>query len=143
LLEVGPHSTLQGAVRDVLKEIGKDKKTTYNSILVRNISALQTTMEVAGQLHCTGYPLDVAKVNSRGVGDFKSSVVLTDLPEYPFNHSQSYWHESRFSGTGYRFRKFPRLDLVGTPAWDWNPLEAKWRNIIRVSEIPWIEDHKV
>ena len=36
-----------------------------------------------------------------------------------------------------------KLDLLGRPVADWNPSEAKWRNFIRVTEMPWVEDHVV
>lgn len=37
-----------------------------------------------------------------------------------------------------------RVDtLLGTMVPDWNPLEARWRIIIKASENPWIEHDKV
>lgn len=43
----------------------------------------------------------------------------------------------------HRFRNIPRLDLVGKPVEDFNPLEPRWKNILRVYELPWMTDHKV
>ena len=37
----------------------------------------------------------------------------------------------------------PRLDLVGKPVEDFNPHEAQWKNILRLSELPWIAEHKI
>ena len=67
---------------------------------------------------------------------------MTDLPEYPFDHSVSHWLESRISSR-FRTHHQGKIDLLGKPVADWNPLEAKWRNNIRVSEMPWIEDHTI
>ncbi|KAL9121038.1 MAG: hypothetical protein Q9187_002404 [Circinaria calcarea] len=141
LLEVGPHSTLRRPVSDVLKQIRLSKSIQYSSVLIRGVSALQTSMEMAGDLYCRGYKVDVNRVNNLS-GKMTDIQMLVDLPEYPFNHSQTYWLESRLS-SNFRFRKYPRHELLGTAAIDWNQLEARWRNFIKVSESPWVKDHKV
>ena len=35
------------------------------------------------------------------------------------------------------------MELLSLPDRGTNPLEPRWRNVIRVSEIPWIKNHKV
>jgi len=143
LLEIGPHSALQGPSKDILKSINQDKDITYFSMLVRNVSAINTTLEVAGRLYCTGYLINMSAVNGEAFTKSpKRPKTLCDLPEYPFNHTRSYWHESRIS-KNFRFRRFGKLDLLGVQDPDWNPLEAKWRNIIKVPEVPWVKEHKV
>jgi acyl transferase domain-containing protein len=69
-------------------------------------------------------------------------MVTVDMPPYAFNHSKGYWHESRGS-RGYRLRQHPAYPHLGAPEADFNPLEAKWRKIIRTTEMPWVEDHKI
>lgn len=142
ILEVGPHSALQGPIKDILKALGR-RDISYRSVLIRKASAVQTTLDAAGHLRCSGYPVDICQVNRPGKKPGDCPAMLVDLPEYPFDHSRSYWHESRLNKEGYRLRKHPRLDLLGTPVSDWNALEARWRKFIRVSETPWVEDHKV
>jgi len=142
LLEIGPHSALQGPVRETLKSLSRSTDISYNSALIRNRSATTTTLEAAGRLHCRGYPVNLANINEPNLKFQQNCLVLADLPEYPFDHSQRYWHDSRLSND-FRFRKHPHIDLLGTPSSDWNPLEARWRNVIRASEMPWIEDHLV
>lgn len=158
IVEVGPHSALQGPVKDILSSIGQDKTINYMSVLARNKSAVDTVLEVTGRLYCLGYPVNLARVNLEPepvvkIGSKKRSAfgrtssgtglkALSTLPEYPFNHTKSYWAESRIS-KDYRFRRFIRHDLVGVQASDWNPLEARWRNTIRLSDLPWVEDHKI
>jgi acyl transferase domain-containing protein len=143
LLEIGPHSALQGPSKDILRGINQDKHIAYFSMLVRNVSAINTTLEVAGRLYCIGYPINMSAVNGEAfMKSPKRPKTLCDLPEYPFNHARSYWRESRIS-KNIRFRRFGRLDLLGVPDPDWNPLEAKWKNIIKVPEVPWVKEHKV
>lgn len=141
LLELGPHSTMQGPLRDILTGM-KNTAIPYISALARHTSALTTSLEMAGRLYCLGCSLNVGAIQVADENGVGSQHVLPDLPEYPFNHAQSYWHESRLSRE-FRFRKHPRNLLLGTTVPDWNPLEARWRNIIKASENPWIEYHKV
>ncbi|OJJ38044.1 hypothetical protein ASPWEDRAFT_106140 [Aspergillus wentii DTO 134E9] len=142
LVEVGPHSVLQGPCKDILKTIKKDK-TAYLSMLVRNVSAVDTALSVVGNLYAAGYPVNLSRVNNDGeLTDQTMPKALPDLPEYPFNHTKSYWHESHIS-KNHRLRKIGRVDLLGVRDDNWNPLEPRWRNIIRVSEMPWVQDHKI
>lgn len=142
LLEIGPHSALQTSIQDTIRTKPRGNDVGYTSVLRRNFSAIDTTLEMAGRLHCFGYSVNLNKVNRLDADSSDHLAALTDLPEYPFDHSRTYWHENRTS-KGYRFRKAPRLDLLGSPVADWNASEARWRNVIKASEMPWIEDHRV
>ncbi|CAK49166.1 uncharacterized protein An03g05140 [Aspergillus niger] len=143
LLEIGPHCALQGPCRDIVSVLKKSDRVTYIPLMIRNRSALECAMEAAGRLHCSGYPIKLALVNDNGEAKTQRRPrVLVDLPEYPFNHSTSYWHEGRLS-EGYRFRRYGYLELLGTPEPNGNPMEASWRNIIRVSDMAWVQDHKI
>ena len=140
-LEIGPHRALQGPIRDILNSNTNDVNARYDSMLVRGKSALSTALHAAGNLVSAGYPAKVARINDSSPG-FSTPSMLTDLPAYPFNHTKKYWLESRLN-KDFRFRKFPHHELLGTQASDWSSLEARWRNIIRLEESPWIKDHKV
>jgi acyl transferase domain-containing protein/NADPH:quinone reductase-like Zn-dependent oxidoreductase/SAM-dependent methyltransferase len=143
LLELGPHSALAGPIKQILTAPGSTiNEVKYTSCLTRNVSALETTMAAAGRLWCAGYPVNLTAVNHFESGKVHRRMPLTDLPEYPFDHSQSYWHESRVS-RDYRLRRHPLLDLLGTRRSDGNPLEARWTKFIRQSETPWVSDHVV
>ncbi len=142
LIEIGPHAALQGPIKEILQTIPRGKEVTYSSLLTRRASALDTVLHTVGRFHCMGYPLNLDEVNGVVKSLGRKPVALTNLPEYQFDHSQNHWHESRLS-RDYRLRKAPRLDLLGTPATDWNPLEARWRKYFHVSETPWVLDHKV
>lgn len=142
LLEVGPHSALEGPTRDIVSAILGPSEIPYSSCLTRNRAGLRSMMTAIGQLHCLGFSVDLEKVNGFGAKAHNRPRALQDLPEYPFDHSRDYWHESRISRTG-RLNQQVKLDLLGRPVADWNPSEAKWRNFIRVTELPWVEDHIV
>ena len=142
LLEIGPHSALQGPIRDILKSTSRASTISYQSALVRQRSGADTLLESIGRLYCIGHLVDVDEVNRPVRKPSHRPLVITNLPEYPFDHSKTYWTESRLSKS-FRFRKVPRLDMLGTPDIDWNQHEAKWRHTIKISEMPWVEDHKV
>lgn len=133
LVEVGPHSMLRRPIAETVGEVG------YISALRINTSAVATILHLAAELCCLGCTVDLWAVN-KTVEDTEAEM-LVELPAYPFNHSQSYWHESRLSKS-FRFRKHPTHELLGTPIATSNSLEAEWKNAIKVTDNPWIEDHK-
>ena len=134
IIEIGPHSALKRPIQEI------NPNVAYDSVLQRGANDLENAIYFAGRLKCKGYKVKILAINSPGKS-LSSLHVLNNTPEYPFNHSQRYWVESRLSKE-IRFRKHPRHELLGTRSIDWNPLEAKWRNIIRKSDVPWVDDHK-
>ncbi|KAK7733693.1 putative PKS/NRPS-like protein biosynthetic cluster [Cytospora paraplurivora] len=144
-LELGPHSALQGPLREIMGAIPNTKDIGYTTLLRRREDAIGTIMEAAGWLYTRGQHIDIEAVNnSRGIHDSKheSPKMVVDLPPYPFNHSTTYWRESRLS-KGYRLREYPRHELLGAPVPDWNKMNAIWRNWIRLNENPWVKDHMI
>ena len=142
LIEIGPHAALAGPIRQTLQADPKlkDGSVDYLSVLVRKTDAVKTALEIASKLVVRGYPIAFPALN-RPMGQ-GSHNLLVDLPSYSWNHGESYWAEPRIS-TVFRNRKFPRTDLLGALDKNSNPLEPRWRNHIRTSEIPWVNDHKV
>lgn len=142
LVELGPHSALQAPIKENLNSSIR-QSVAYHSLLVRGVPATDTVMTAAGYLHAAGYSIDLDAVNNlenlEEKGLLKS---LPGLPEYPFNHNKSYWHESQIS-RNHRIPKIGKNDLLGSPDPNWNPLEPRWRNIIKLSEMPWVRDHQV
>ncbi|KAF2180759.1 reducing type I polyketide synthase [Zopfia rhizophila CBS 207.26] len=142
ILEIGFHSTLKGPIRDTLNELPGGTNVVYTSALVRNQRPVNAIYTALGQLYCHGYNLNLDKANFLGKGFAIKPKLLHNLPQYQFNHSKTYWQESRISRK-MRLARQPKLDLLGKQTPDWNPLEGRWRNFIKVSEMPWVADHKV
>ncbi|KAI1412962.1 hypothetical protein F5Y13DRAFT_199455 [Hypoxylon sp. FL1857] len=164
LIEIGPHSALRRPINDTLESHGM-KQIRYHSVLSRSKPALETTLDLVGELFSQGCPVSVVRANGYQQhsevdiesiqrtsttmvnGAIPDDNVLTNLPKYPFDHSSVYWAESRFS-RDFRLRRIvkPVPDgggLLGKPTSDWNPLEPKWRNILSLETEPWVEDHVV
>lgn len=140
IIEVGPHAALQGPIRQTLSHIRKED-TAYLSAIRRGESAESTALQLAGALWSRGADVKLDLANS-----LKSTplqfVPLSDMPKYPWNHETRYWHESAPSKS-HRFRHAPRTDLLGYPVHEFSMLEPQWKNIVYISELPWISDHKV
>lgn len=140
VLEIGPHSTLQGPLREILQSNNKEK-LDYASMLVRGKPATETVPAAMASLFCLGYPVDLNVLNTRGNSSGQGRL-LTSLPSYPFDRSKKYWLEGRIGRTA-RYSDFPYHDLLGIRDPDWNPLEAKWRSLISIKKRSWTQDHNV
>ncbi|KAF4207594.1 hypothetical protein CNMCM8927_002671 [Aspergillus lentulus] len=143
LLEVGPHGALSGPIRQILKHDNKLDAAGihYASTLTRKVDSVTTTLEVAGTLACLGSQVNFSAINDP-LAEMLDTQVMIDLPPYAWNHSRSYWAESRISTT-FRKRRHPRTDLLGALDRMSCPFEPRWRNFVRISEIPWLKDHKI
>lgn len=142
-VEVGPHSALQGPLKQIL-DAGQGKKryeVPYVSVLSRGKDAVRHCLDSLGKLFQRGYPVDISGVNG-SQSDNQNPRLLTNLPPFAWNHSTRYWYESAVSAA-FRHRKLPRYDLVGVLNEHSTEIEPFWTNYLRVSEAPWIEHHKV
>lgn len=135
VVEVGPHGTLAGPIRQILH----GRKLEYASCLQRKKNAVETMQNLACELLGRGYAVSLGAVNNP-LGAHEEFV--PGLPTYPWNHSTRYWVESRVNKE-LRHKRFPPHELLGLPISGGNPLVPTWRNFLRLSDVPWLADHKV
>ncbi|KAM0421221.1 hypothetical protein ACHAPT_010941 [Fusarium lateritium] len=142
LVELGPHSALQGPLRQTLEQTpGRHQNIRYVSMLKRKEDAIRTAVQAAGTLACVGYPADFSAINRYHKLPQKERTPLVDLPSYPWNRDRIFWQESA-AVSAYKNRKSPRLDLLGVLDENSTLSEPSWKNYLRISEQPWIEHHK-
>ncbi|KAL6720039.1 hypothetical protein ACLMJK_001960 [Lecanora helva] len=142
LVELGPHSALQGPIKQTLKgEESKLADVSCMSVLQRGKDACCTTLDVVGRLFQHGYPVKIAVANNDENINGKDGY-LVDIPPFAWNRNNKYWAESQVS-KNYRFRKEPRTDLLGATIPQGNSIEPLFRNVMKINEIPWVEHHKV
>lgn len=142
LVELGPHSALQGPLRQILEQTpGRHQNIRYVSVLKRKGDAVKTAVQASGTLACVGYPVDFSAINQYHELSLKEHTPLVDLPSYPWNRDRVFWQESA-AVAAYRNRKIPRLDLLGVLDENSTLSEPSWKNYLRISEQPWIEHHK-
>ncbi|KAK5957266.1 Type I Iterative PKS [Knufia fluminis] len=144
IIEIGPHAALQSTIKETLAATSYSSTISTLSTLNRSTPGLATILDTIGHLVCKGAPLDLSMINQSTITPSTKhrSGLLVDLPGYAFDHSEKLIYESRLA-KNYRLRKEPRHDLFGAPVSDWNPEMPRWRNIIRISEQPWLRDHMV
>jgi acyl transferase domain-containing protein/NADPH:quinone reductase-like Zn-dependent oxidoreductase/short-subunit dehydrogenase len=143
VIEMGPHEALKGPVNQIMASVDSKLSSNiiYSAPVMRGKHAHVTALETAGQLWCSGHSINLTKVNGLD-SQFATRKVLSDLPTYPWNHSKGFWFEPRMT-TAKRFKKEPRTDLLGAPIDNQNNLEPHWRQILRISENPWMEHHEI
>lgn len=142
LLELGPHSTLQGAINQTTKKHNV-RDITYVSMLSRGRSAIETSMAAVATLFAQGVSVNLKEVNMRADGaECEPPAPLVDLPPYAWNHSHTFWGEPRIS-RDYRLRDNPRSSLLGAPYPRMAGSEYLWKGPIRIAEQPWIRDHMI
>ena len=132
-VEIGPHSSLAGPVKQILKSHGS--ANIHIPTLRKGEHSTKCILATVGILYLNKVPVNFASLHNGGR-------VLTDLPIYPWHHDVEYWNESRLSAD-WRLRKFPRHELLGARIPGGNDIEPIWRNILRVDEVPWLRDHKI
>ncbi|GMF78430.1 unnamed protein product [Aspergillus oryzae] len=142
LVEVGPHATLAGPIKQTLRDDTKLNAADILciSVLTRKSNAITTALTAAATLMCTGYPVDSRAINDPTASQEPS--VLVDLPPYSWSHTNTYWAEPRVSKT-FRNRKHARTDLLGVIDRMTCSFQPLWRNFLRVSENPWLLDHRI
>lgn len=135
-LELGPHGAMSTPVRQTLT----NTPIEYFSALSRGKNAISTLLHTAGDLWTHDCPVNISLVNNPDISNNRRPTLMHDLPSYAWNHGTDYWLEPRLSRE-YRLRKHPRQDLLGARVE--GSSEPTWRQFLRPSENPWIEDYQV
>ncbi|KAL0256846.1 Type I Iterative PKS [Diplodia seriata] len=146
LVEVGPHTALEGPIKQTVKELGKQaSKISYAGSLVRGKNAITTCLRLAGTLFTKGVStLCFDAINAPNKrDDEKTPIFLAEMPPYPWSHRNRYWSESRVA-RNHRIKRFPRHDLLGRLADHSNDAFAPtWTNVLRADDLPWLRDHRM
>ncbi|RSL89606.1 hypothetical protein CEP51_001128 [Fusarium floridanum] len=133
-IEIGPHSTLSGPLRQISTAVGADYR--YVSTLKRSGDSSYNLLSTFGQMHQKGVLLDWSAISPKGK-------VLTNLPSYAWDYSSgSFWYETRLSKES-RFREFGHHRLLGLRNPHSSSLEPAWRNNLTLEDEPWLADHMV
>ncbi|KAL6886030.1 putative polyketide synthase [Trichoderma evansii] len=141
LLEVGPHAQMQGAVKDTIKDSGYSSRIHYLSCLKRKANAAENMLSTLADLFALGAP--VKSFHQANAGFITQlPAMLNDVPPYAFNHDQRHWHDSRISRE-YTHRQFLPHELLGNLSSDVNHTEPRWRRIMNLKEMPWLQHHMV
>lgn len=146
LVELGPHPALKGPSNQTLDSL--KLKVTYLGTLDRKQDAYESLLSTAGQLFALGYPVDIAQINRHCYQDTSSRDLVwpniqrstLKLPGYAWDHER-YWSETRVIKE-HRLRPF-RHGILGAPVPGSLSTRPRWRNYLRVAEMPWLADHRI
>ncbi|KAJ5770265.1 Acyl transferase/acyl hydrolase/lysophospholipase [Penicillium nucicola] len=135
-LEVSPHSTLAGPIRQTLDQV--QIIHPYVACLVRSKNCAESFLSAVGQLYSHRQPLDFDLLTNPD----RNARVLTDVPTYPWQHNYSSLYKPR-QNQEWLFRKQPKHEILGTRVVDSTDNEPCWRNVLYLDHVPWLRDHKV
>ncbi|KAL7624846.1 hypothetical protein AAE478_004060 [Parahypoxylon ruwenzoriense] len=141
LIELGPHSALKSPIKQIqTKSKEKQQVLPYSPTLVRGQDADLCIRKLAGSLYNYGYALDWNSVNELRQ---QNKVAQYNIPPYPWDYSAGLlWTETRPS-IDLRNRRFARHELLGSLQPAGNGIDWMWRNILQLSEVSWLSEHKV
>lgn len=140
-LEVGPHPALKGPFGQTY-ERATGARLPYQGTLARNTHDVEALSDTLGFLWSR---LGKAAVNFVAYAQSfsaPSTTMAISLPSYPWDHTQSFWKESRKS-RNFRQRTQPPHPLLGVRSSEDAALDMRWLNTLRLSDVPWLEGHKV
>ncbi|OJI89152.1 hypothetical protein ASPTUDRAFT_134297 [Aspergillus tubingensis CBS 134.48] len=135
-LEIGPHSTLAGPLRQITA--AASRPCVYAAAMIRNENCAHSLLSAFGRLFQEGVRVDFSSPSLMGSG----GKALSGLPTYPWDHKSSYWYESRVS-QAWRLRKFAHHCLLGSRVPETPDMEPLWRNVLHLEHEPWLADHKI
>lgn len=143
ILEVGPHPALRGPTLETMRtKLGYE--VSYSGVLDRkadditafsNALGLVWTYLGSACVNFAGY-LSAFEEGNRQV----DATPLSDLPTYPWDHKQIMYRESRLNKQ-VRHRASRPHELLGSRTPDDTDYEPRWRNILKLEELPWLRDH--
>ncbi|KAH6869498.1 polyketide synthetase [Thelonectria olida] len=141
-VEVGPHPTLKGPALQTLQETYKDT-LPYTGLLHRGKDDVEAFSDALGYLWSQFSP---SLVDFRGFDTLASRCenrhLVHDIPTYHWDHDNIFWHKSRATKAFLSQKTIPH-PLLGTRTTDVMEQQIRWRNLLRLSELPWIRGHQL
>lgn len=145
ILEVGPHPALRGPTLETIRtKLGYE--VPYSGILDRRADDITAIRNALGFVwthlgsNCVNFPGYLSAFEEE-----KSQVHVTplsDLPTYPWDHTQLLYRESRLNKQ-VRHRAARPHELLGSRTPDDTDYEPRWRNVLKIDEMPWLRDHRI
>nr|A0A482N9V7.1 RecName: Full=Hybrid PKS-NRPS synthetase iccA; Short=PKS-NRPS iccA; AltName: Full=Ilicicolin H biosynthesis cluster protein A [Talaromyces variabilis]QBQ83704.1 polyketide synthase-nonribosomal peptide synthetase [Talaromyces variabilis] len=143
-IEVGPHPALKGPTEQTLKAV-YGVVPLYTGVLKRGASDVEAFSTAIGVTWSQLGPSFVDFAGYRKTfyeSEPPTPKVIKDLPGYSWDHDKVYWRESRISKR-YRTGRDQTHELLGRRTPDDNEFELRWRNVLKLSEMPWLRGHEV
>ncbi|KAK2036658.1 beta-ketoacyl synthase domain-containing protein [Colletotrichum somersetense] len=140
-VEVGPHPALKGPVQQTVKA-ATGGALSYSGLLDRKKDDRQAFAEFLG-FTWNYFGADAIDWRPLVLNSSQPNLLSSriELPSYPWDHSQMYFRESRIAHQ-YQFREQGPHELLGVRTRDDTEFELRWRNILKLETVPWIQHHR-
>lgn len=140
-LEVGPHPALKGPAMQTTSEIRSS--LPYSSTLTRGENDIEAFSDALGFIWTN---LGADSVNFQAYEKLTTvgapPKLVVGLPSYQWDRARIHWHESRKS-RNIRARSDAFHELLGAPSPDITDRDRRWTNMLKTSEIPWLDGHQL
>ncbi|OJJ97801.1 hypothetical protein ASPACDRAFT_1889732 [Aspergillus aculeatus ATCC 16872] len=94
LVEVGPHATLNGPIKQILKSLHMQNSVDYTPCMMRKADGVSSMLDTAAAVAMKGGAVDIEAVNISAQAWQAPPRLIVDLPTYPWNHATRYWIET-------------------------------------------------
>ena len=143
VLEVGPHPALKGPATQTISDV-RSSPLPYSGVLSRDTNDIDTFSDTLGFLwtHLGSQGPDFQSYANAVNPQSRKPQLVVDLPSYRWNHGRSHWNEPRRSRR-LRRRQEPTHELLGQLAPESNAYNLQWSNVLKVSEVPWLDGHQL
>ncbi|KAL1851994.1 Type I Iterative PKS [Diaporthe australafricana] len=141
LVEIGPHPALKGPAVDTVEEaIGA--KPLYSGTLIRGRDDLKALKEALGTIWTNLGPssINLELFESSCYEERVAFTGIPALPPYSWQHDKKLWAEAR-SCRADRLQNTPYHDLLGKTVADGTSGDWRWKNVLKVQELPWLTGH--
>lgn len=142
-IEVGPHPALKGPSLSVI-EGSVGLQLPYTGCMKRGGNDLDSFADALGyiweQFGIEGIDVDgFVKILPQAPRQNLASA----LPRYPWDHSRSYWLESRATRAFLRHEGGPPHPLLGTLSPNSTTSTLEWHNFLKPKDIEWLDGHQL
>ncbi|KAK0373507.1 hypothetical protein CLIM01_09128 [Colletotrichum limetticola] len=141
VLEIGPHPALKGPASQTMKT-ALGHILPYATFLRRGYNDVEAFSGGIGYIWSyLGSVVDFSGYRKAMHGpDAHPARMLKGLPSYAWHHDKIHWKEARLSRR-YRLADKAPHELLGRRTIDDSETDLRWRNILKLSELPWVRGH--
>ncbi|KAI4160859.1 MAG: hypothetical protein LQ342_005384 [Letrouitia transgressa] len=143
VVELGPHPALKGPAVQTIKS-ATGTSPPYAGVMRRGDDSVEAFSGAVGYIWSHMGPGMVNLEGYRKAFEEPNSPkpkILKDLPTYPWDHQKLHWRESRIS-KNFRLRDDHPHELLGRRVSDDSEDAMRWRNVLRLNELPWLRGHE-
>ncbi|KAK4199547.1 putative dual specificity polyketide synthase [Triangularia verruculosa] len=143
-IEVGPHPALKGPATQNVGDV-RPAQIPYTGVLSRGKSDIEAFSDALGFVwtQIGAHAVDFASYEKLVSPSTRQPKLVVNLPSYQWNHTRSHWQESRKSKKIRSRTAAAFHEILGIPCPDSTDREKRWTNILKVSEIPWLDGHQL